>query len=102
MKIIFNLKIGSVLIFFGQLLNNQVIKTKGQHLQTGLALVLTDFMTNPGMAIEVDSDGNILQTIQIKNDISVISEIGEVHSNDGKRVLFTTSSGGNLGKIILN
>lgn len=85
----------------GNVFNNKVLQEKGQNLQTGLALILSDFMTNPGMALEIDLESNILMSLQVKNDVSVISEIMELPTNDGTRLLYTTSSGGNLGKITL-
>lgn len=71
-------------------------------MQSGLALILSDFMTSPGMAVEIDLNGNILQTVQVKNDMSVISEVNEVRGNDQRRILYTTSSGGNLSMITLD
>lgn len=71
-------------------------------MKTGLALILSDFMTNPGMALEVDLEGNVLLSLQVKDDVSVISEIHEIESdNVDTRVLYTGSSGGPMGKIIL-
>ena len=59
-------------------------------------------MKNPGMAIEIDRESNVLLSFQIKDDISVISEIAESYDeNKNARILYTTSSGGNLNRITL-
>ena len=86
----------------GNCFGSETLKTKGSSLKTGIALILDDFMKNPGMAIEIDRESNVLLSFQIKDDISVISEINESYDNDmNARILYTTSSGGNLNRIIL-
>lgn len=60
-------------------------------------------MTYPGMALEVDLEGNVLLSLQAKDDVSVISEIQELETKDpNKRILYTGSSGGPMGKIVLD
>ena len=94
--------LGSILEQMGNFFNISTWKSKGYQLKTGLALVLPDFMENPGMALEVDLDGNVLLSLQVKDDVSVISEIKEVPSVDNKtRILYTGSSNGSMGKIVL-
>lgn len=86
----------------GEFFSNESWKSKGQNWKSGIALVLDDFMSNPGMAIEVDGkDGNVLLSLQVKDDVSVISEIAEVAGPNGTRILYTGSSGGPMSKIIL-
>lgn len=94
--------LGSIMHYVGGLLDYHVLKEKGVQLKTGLALILSDFMTYPGMAIEIGPDGDVIQTMQIRNNVSVISEICEVPSpNENQRILYVGSSGGKLGKIEL-
>lgn len=94
--------LGSFLQYLGNFFANENWKSKGLNLKTGLALILSDFMTKPGMALEVDLEGNVLLSLQVKDDVSVISEIHEIESdNVDTRVLYTGSSGGPMGKIIL-
>lgn len=55
------------------------------------------------MAIEVDGkDGSVLLSLKVKDDVSVISEVAEVASPNGARILYTGSSGGPMGKIVLD
>lgn len=85
----------------GEFFNSGPLKNKGSMLKSGLMLILNDFMTNPGMAIEIDLKSNVLLNFQIKNDISVISEIEELSTDEETRILLTTSSGGSLNRIVL-
>ncbi|KAH9395763.1 hypothetical protein TYRP_020500 [Tyrophagus putrescentiae] len=56
-----------------------------------------------GMAIEVDGkDGSVLLSLKVKDDVSVISEVAEVAGPNGARILYTGSSGGPMGKIVLD
>lgn len=88
--------------YIGKWFNVEALKIKGGQLETGLALVLCDFMSFPGMAVEVSPEGDVLMTMQVENDISVISEIQEVKSsNPSQRILYTGSSGSTLGQIVL-
>lgn len=94
--------LGSLMHYIGELFDYHILKEKGVQLKTGLALILNDFMTYPGMAIEIGPNGDVITTIQIRNNVSVISEICEVPShNENKRILYVGSSGGKLGKIEL-
>ena len=102
-----NLKIvfcqGSILQKLGEFISNENWKSKGQNWKSGLSLVLADFLSNPGMAIEVDGkDGSVLLSLKVKDDVSVISEIAEVAGPNGARILYTGSSGGPMGKIVLD
>ncbi|KAH7640438.1 LOW QUALITY PROTEIN: adipocyte plasma membrane-associated protein [Dermatophagoides farinae] len=94
--------LGTIMHSIGNCFGSETLKTKGSSLKTGIALILDDFMKNPGMAIEIDRESNVLLSFQIKDDISVISEINESYDDDmNARILYTTSSGGNLNRIIL-
>lgn len=94
---------GSILQKLGEFFSNESWKSKGQNWKSGLSLVLADFMSNPGMAIEVDGkDGSVLLSLKVKDDVSVISEVAEVASPNGARILYTGSSGGPMGKIVLD
>lgn len=87
----------------GSWFHSDILKNKGSKLKSGLALILNDFINNPGMAIEIDLDGDIKQSFQIKDDTAVISEITESSKNNkNQRILFTTSSGGHLNRISLD
>lgn len=93
--------LGMIMYNIGEFFNSSSLKMKGSMLKSGLMLILNDFMNNPGMAIEIDLQSNVLLSFQLKNDISVISEIEELSANEETRILLTTSSGGNLNRIVL-
>ncbi|OTF82939.1 adipocyte plasma membrane-associated protein-like protein [Euroglyphus maynei] len=96
--------LGTIMYNIGNCFGSETLQSKGSNLRTGIALILDDFMKNPGMAIEIDRESNVLFSFQIKDDISVISEIAETYDDENKhtRILYTTSSGGHLNRIILN
>ncbi|KPM09979.1 adipocyte plasma membrane-associated protein-like protein 2 [Sarcoptes scabiei] len=95
--------LGMIMFSIGSWFHSDILKNKGSKLKSGLALILNDFINNPGMAIEIDLDGDIKQSFQIKDDTAVISEITESSKNNkNQRILFTTSSGGHLNRISLD
>lgn len=91
--------LGSILYELGKYANDYSWKCKGISLKTGLALILSDFMIYPGMAIETNLNGKILLTLKAKNDVTVMSEVCEVHSNNNERLLYVGSSGGSMSKL---
>ena len=94
---------GRILAYLGELFKREEWKVSGNNLATGLALILDDFLTKPGMALEIDFDGNVLLTLRKKADVSVVSEILELPTGDsGKRQLLVGSSGGPMRKIVVD
>jgi hypothetical protein len=70
---------------------------------TGLSLALPALQQLPGMAIEIDSNGAILTTLQSPdNKFSGISEVREVSHKNNERILYMGSAfNPYLGKLVL-
>jgi len=70
---------------------------------SGLSLVLPALKQLPGMAVEIDSNGAIITTLQSPdNRFSGISEVREVSHENNQRLLYVGSPMNSyLGKLIL-
>jgi len=85
------------------MLSIESLATYGSNMKTGLSLMLPDLLKYPGMALEIDSNGNILTSLQSPdNKVSGLSEIREVINSSSERVFYLGSAGNTyIGKLTL-
>jgi hypothetical protein len=95
--------LGSILSYFGCTFNYEPLTEFGNNLMTGLSLALPALQQLPGMAIEIDSNGAIVTTLQSPdNKFSGISEVREVSHKNNERILYIGSAfNPYLGKLVI-
>ena len=99
--------IGSGIEFVGSIFNNDLVKEFGIDMKNGRefnGLIFNDKSQNYGMIIEIDSSGQIVDSLHA-SDLSLtrLSEVREVRINEKQTVLYLGSYANNhLGKLILN
>ncbi len=99
----FDLNLGTIFNSIGKTLRIERLATYGHNLKTGLSLLLPDLLKYPGMALEIDSNGTILTSLQSPdNKVSGLSEIREIFNSNKERVFYLGSAGNTyLGKLSL-
>ena len=88
----------------GKTFRFEKLSTYGTNLKTGLQLVLPDLIKYEGMGLEIDSNGNVLETLQSSSQqkVSALSEITEVYNSEKERVFYLGSAGAtNLAKLTI-
>lgn len=84
--------LGSALTSFGKLFNYSPLIEVGHNLRTAHFLILDEFLKYPGMGIEFDINGNIVNALHtIDNKVASLSEIREIPYKQNERLLYLGS-----------
>ncbi|XP_054162193.1 adipocyte plasma membrane-associated protein-like [Oppia nitens] len=87
--------LGSAITSVGDILNVSALQEFGSYFKSGFilgAILFKDSSRNYGMIVEIDINGNIIQTLHGNHEIyTLLSEVREVRINDKQSVLYIGS-----------